>query len=272
MDKLLLYRLVTASTAAEGSTLTLEQNVRLLRDGISSEGKTIAEQLMNLDLLKGYEAALADAAGHQMWSAYRIKLLAAKALRSFGFDCSKVSSETTLQKICQEANEARMHARSLKDSGIYSFSYQLHFRVSNAELWPEGNDLMARLLMNMLQIEFGLEPLSIRSTEEYAKMLNSAVREDIEDIFTSHASEVMAPVSKCRRADIPVGTDGPVKNSTRILQILSAHPRYTTADLADMLQISAKGVEKHLSKLKKAGSLLRIGPDKGGWWKVNHTV
>jgi len=282
MDKLLLYRLVTASTAAEGSTLTLEQNVRLLRDGISSEGKTIAEQLMNLDLLKGYEAALADAAGHQMWSAYRIKLLAAKALRSFGFDCSKVSSEATLQKICQEANEVRMHARSLKDSGIYSFSYQLHFRVSNAELWPEGNDLMARLLMNMLQIEFGLEPLSIRSTEEYAKMLNSAVREDIEDIFTSHASEVMAPVSKCRRADIrpktgpgpvvPVGTDGPVKNSTRILQILSAHPRYTTADLADMLQISAKGVEKHLSKLKKAGSLLRIGPDKGGWWKVNHTV
>ena len=85
MDKLLLYRLVTASTAAEGSTLTLEQNVRLLRDGISSDGKTIAEQLMNLDLLKGYEAALADAESHQMWSAYRIKLLAAQALRSFGF-------------------------------------------------------------------------------------------------------------------------------------------------------------------------------------------
>ena len=146
MDKLLLYRLVTASTAAEGSTLTLEQNVRLLRDGISSDGKTIAEQLMNLDLLKGYEAALADAESHQMWSAYRIKLLAAQALRSFGFDCSKVNGEATLQKICQEANEARMHARTLKEDGLYSFSYSLHFRVSNAELWPQGTAPMADVM------------------------------------------------------------------------------------------------------------------------------
>lgn len=267
MDKLLLYRLVTASTAAEGSTLTLEQNVRLLRDGISSDGKTIAEQLMNLDLLKGYEAALADAESHQMWSAYRIKLLAAQALSSFGFDCSKVNGEATLQKICQEANEARMHARTLKEDGLYSFSYSLHFRVSNAELWPQGNDLMARLLMNMLQMEFGLEPLSIRDPEEYAKLLGSAVREDIEDIFTSHASEVLAPLSKCRHLTLK-NHEVPVKNSTRILQILSSHPRYTTADLAETLGISTKGVEKHISNLKKLGSLLRIGPDKGGWWKV----
>jgi len=266
MDNLVLYKLVTASTAADGSTLSLEQNLRLLRDGVSSEGKTIAEQLMNLDLLKGYEAAMKDAASHQVWSAYRIKLLAAKALRSFGFDCSKVRSEAELQKICQEANEARMHARSLKENGIYEVSYSIHFRVSDAELWPKGNDLMARLLMNMLQMEFGLEPISIRKPEEYDTLLHSAVREDIEDIFTSHAKEVMAPVSKCR---FPLVKEAPVRNSARILQILSAHPRYTTADLAKLLNISAKGVEKHLSNLKKAGSLLRIGPDKGGWWKVN---
>jgi ATP-dependent DNA helicase RecG len=53
-----------------------------------------------------------------------------------------------------------------------------------------------------------------------------------------------------------------------VLQILSAHPRYTTDDLAKLLGISSKGVEKHLAKLKKSGALLRVGPDKGGWWKV----
>ncbi|MCR5520183.1 MAG: winged helix-turn-helix transcriptional regulator [Bacteroidales bacterium] len=265
MDKTVLYKLVTASTAAEGSTLSLQENVRLLRDGVSSEGKTIAEQLMNLDLLKGYEAAVEDASSHQIWSAYRIKLLAAKALRNFGFDCSRIRSEAALQKICQEANEARMHARTLKSEGLYNVSYSIHFRVSDAELWPEGNDLMARLLMNMLQLEFGLEPISIREPEEYATLLRSAVREDIEDVFTSHAKEVMAPVSKCRFPQVKEAT---VKNSARILQILTEHPRYTTADLAEILQISAKGVEKHLANLKKSGSLQRIGPDKGGWWKV----
>lgn len=262
MDKTKLYILITNSTALAGSTLTLAQNKRLLGDGVSSDGKTISEQLLNLDLRDAYEAAFKDAAAHQMWSAYRIKLLAGKALKSFGFDCNNVSNEVALQKVCQEANEARMHARTLKDEGIYAASFSIHFRVSDAALWPEGNDIMARLLMNMLQVEFELEPLTIKNVEEYHKILGSAVREDIADIFTKHAWKVLAPVVKVPTADAPI------KNSIRILDILTLHPRYTTADLAEELKISAKGVEKHLARLKKTGALFRVGPDKGGHWLV----
>ncbi|MBO4654838.1 MAG: hypothetical protein J5644_04775 [Bacteroidales bacterium] len=32
--------------------------------------------------------------------------------------------------------------------------------------------------------------------------------------------------------------------------------------------MSDKGVRKNIDKLKQAGLLTRIGPDKGGWWKV----
>ena len=268
MDKTKLYILVTNSTALAGSTLTLEQNTRLLDEGISSEGKTIAEQLLNLDVKAAYESALKEAASHQMWSAYRVKMLAGKALKSFGFDCNVVRNEAALQKLCQEANEARMHARTLKDEGLYAASFSIHFRVSDAELWPEGNDIVARLLMNMLQVEFGLEPLSVKNVAEYEKILGSAVREDIADIFTQHAWEVLAPVAKCERIVCPKSHDAPLKNGARILDLLTLHPRYTTADLAEALKISAKGVEKHLSKLKKDGALLRVGPDKGGHWLV----
>jgi fic family protein len=41
------------------------------------------------------------------------------------------------------------------------------------------------------------------------------------------------------------------------------------ATLAEKIGISQKGVEKQISKLKKDGILRRIGPDKGGKWKVN---
>ena len=268
MDKTKLYILITNSTALAGSTLTLAQNTRLLDDGVSSEGKTISEQLLNLDLKTAYESALKDAEAHQMWSAYRIKTLAGKALKSFGFDCNSVSNEAALQKVCQEANEARMHARTLKDEGLYAASFSIHFRISDAELWPKGNDIIARLLMNLLQVEFGLEPLSVKNVAEYEKILGSAVREDIADVFTKHAWEVLAPVAKCEEIARPKSNDAPLKNSGRILDILTLHPRYTTADLAEVLNISAKGVEKHLSKLKKTGALLRVGPDKGGHWLV----
>ena len=32
--------------------------------------------------------------------------------------------------------------------------------------------------------------------------------------------------------------------------------------------ITAKAVEKHLARLKADGIIERIGPAKGGWWKV----
>lgn len=43
----------------------------------------------------------------------------------------------------------------------------------------------------------------------------------------------------------------------------------TTATLAEALGISAKAIEKHLSKLKSEGIISRIGPDKGGHWEVH---
>jgi len=285
-----LYTLVTNSTALEGSTLKLEQNVRLLEDGISSEGKTIAEQLLNLDLYAAYEAAFKDASEHQSWSGYRVKTLCSKALRSYGFDCSRVRDESVLQRICQEANEARMHAKTLGPEGLYAASFLVHFRFSDAVLWPKGNDIAGRLLMNMMQVEFGLEPLSVADSEGYKRILSAAVHEDISDIFTRHAGEVLLPAGRCpvasggtdpsallrnhirENAAGAVPPEAKVKNSTRILELLTVHPRYTTAELAAILHISAKGVEKHLANLKRSGVLLRVGPDKGGHWQVLRIV
>lgn len=226
MDKQTLYILVTNSTILEGSTLNLAQNIRLLEDGVSSEGKTITEQLKNIDLFKAYQMALKDAEGHQVWSGYRLKSLAARALKCRGFDCNKVSDEAALQAICHEANEARMHFRTLGEEGLRKAADSIRSKVEKASLWQEGNVVMGRLLANMLEFEFGLEPSGSRPAR------------------------------------------GTSNNAARILDILAKHPRFTTADLAGILHISDKGVEKHLANLKKSGRLQRVGPDKGGFWEV----
>ena len=314
MEKDTLYALIANSTALEGGTLNLAQTKRLLEEGVSSEGKTIAEQLLSMDLAAAYEKVQAMAEGHEFLSAFKLRTIAAIALKSSGHDGSiAVSDETGILKMCAEVNEARLHKNTTTREDLYKASYLAHFRVSAVKPWPVHNDMMARLIMHEIQLDFGLEPTFVADDGEYRKTLEAAVREDIADIFVSHAGAAMntaaprlpvAAGNDGRRAVTPdrpsvtpdliggplakpqpkpepkrlpvvagndrkkAGNDGKPKTRDIILSLLSEHPFFTTADLAARIGISAKGVEKHLSRLKADGSLKRIGPDQGGRWSV----
>ena len=54
-DKFYLYSIITHSTAIEGSTVTEVEAQLLFDEGIAAKGKSIIEQLMNLDLKNAYE-------------------------------------------------------------------------------------------------------------------------------------------------------------------------------------------------------------------------
>ena len=51
-DQFYLYSIITHSTAIEGSTVTEVEAQLLFDEGIAAKGKSIIEQLMNLDLIK----------------------------------------------------------------------------------------------------------------------------------------------------------------------------------------------------------------------------
>ena len=52
------------------------------------------------------------------------------------------------------------------------------------------------------------------------------------------------------------------------MEQMRSNPSITIAELCEILGLSDKGVRKNIDKLKQAGLLTRIGPDKGGYWKV----
>ena len=54
----------------------------------------------------------------------------------------------------------------------------------------------------------------------------------------------------------------------KILQLLNNHPTYSARKLAEVIGITPKAIEKHLTNLKAEGLILREGPDKGGSWTV----
>jgi len=59
-----------------------------------------------------------------------------------------------------------------------------------------------------------------------------------------------------------------VKTREKVIDLIKNNPKITTAELAEILEITVKGVEWNLAKLKEKGIIKRIGPAKGGYWKV----
>lgn len=56
-----------------------------------------------------------------------------------------------------------------------------------------------------------------------------------------------------------------------ILELISKTPDITTARLAEETGLTPKGIEWQIAQLKKNGLLERVGPDKGGYWKIKES-
>ena len=58
-------------------------------------------------------------------------------------------------------------------------------------------------------------------------------------------------------------------NQKKILEIIRENPCVTQKELSEQIGINTKNIRNNIAKLKTAGLLTRIGPDKGGYWQIN---
>ncbi|MDP8262459.1 MAG: ATP-binding protein [Candidatus Ancaeobacter aquaticus] len=58
------------------------------------------------------------------------------------------------------------------------------------------------------------------------------------------------------------------KTSQKILELMKNNPIITIAELAPVIGVSERTVKYQIANLKKSGLLKRVGPDKGGYWKI----
>ncbi|MBO7597330.1 MAG: winged helix-turn-helix transcriptional regulator [Bacteroidales bacterium] len=59
-----------------------------------------------------------------------------------------------------------------------------------------------------------------------------------------------------------------IKTAVKIVSCMKDNPYITIPELCEQAGLSDRGVRYHIEILKKAGTIVRIGPDKGGQWKV----
>ena len=58
------------------------------------------------------------------------------------------------------------------------------------------------------------------------------------------------------------------KSSEKILDLVRRNPAVSAREMADVLGLTSRAVEKQVSKLRKDARIRRVGPDKGGRWEV----
>ena len=187
-EKFYLYSIITHSTAIEGSTVTEFENQLLFDQGITAKGKTIIEQMMNLDLKRAYEESIRLAGNHTDITVDILKSLAHLVMQNTGStyktalgDFSSANGDlrlvnvtagvggksylsyqkipTRLQEFCDWLNAQRKCA--MPASERYDLSFEAHYRLVTIHPWADGNGRMARLIMNHIQFEFGLIPSKV---------------------------------------------------------------------------------------------------------------
>ena len=97
-NKFYLYSIITHSTAIEGSTVTEIENQILFDDGITSNKRTIVEQMMNLDLKEAYEYGIKWIKGHKPITVEWLITLASKVMARTGSDYHSMAGDFSSAK------------------------------------------------------------------------------------------------------------------------------------------------------------------------------
>ena len=307
-EKFYLYSIITHSTAIEGSTVTEIENQLLFDEGISAKGKSISEQMMNLDLKKAYEKSIRIAKSHSDITIEMLKGLARLVMMNTGSTYKTALGEFSsasgdlrllnvtagvggrsylsyqkvpekLQEFCDWINEER--SKPMSTAERYNLSFEAHYRLVTIHPWADGNGRMARLVMNHIQFEFGLIPAKVLKEDkgDYINALIATRESDDINHFLDFMTEEMVKTISADidlflestgegRENTPIGREKKQISREKILDLLKVHPKYSARKLAEAIGITDKAVEKHLTKLKAEGLIRREGPDKGGKWFV----
>ena len=300
-EKFYLYSIITHSTAIEGSTVTELENQMLFDEGISAKGKTIVEQMMNLDLKRAYEESIRLAKEKTPITVDVLKALSKLVMQNTGSTYKTALGEFSsangdlrlvnvtagvggksylsyqkvpakLQEFCDWLNAQREKKMSMAER--YNLSFEAHYRLVTIHPWADGNGRIARLIMNHIQFEFSLVPAKVLK-EDKGDYINALIATRESDDITSFQDFMAEEMIKTITTDIntylkSTGESGEKKQKSRekILLLLQAHPEYSAKRLSEEIGVTEKAIEKQLAKLKADGRIKRNGPDKGGRWEV----
>ena len=312
-DKLYLYSIISHSTAVEGSTVTEIENRLLFDEGISPN-KPIGELMMNIDLKSAYEEAKRIAEQHLDYSVEMLCRLSALVMKNTGkeyktaignFNSSNGElrrlnvtagrggkSYMSYQKVpkrlddfCNWINAQRKTISKDDVDKIYELSFLAHYNLVYIHPWADGNGRMARLVMNMIQMECGVIPSIVKKEkrEDYIKSLAESQDNDNPDsfirfMFVHHVDNLKIAISEYKQSieNDTLNLKNDTLNDTlklsdkekNIIDLIKKQKDISISEIMLKTGFSRPTVTRSFDSLKKKGLLVRVGAKKNGYWEI----
>lgn len=307
--KFYLYSIITHSTAIEGSTVTEIENRLLFDEGIGAQ-KPLIEQMMNIDLKAAYEQSIVYAREHNDYTVELLRSLSALVMKNTGseyntmlgnFSAAKgelrllnVSAgiggrsylsyqkvPARLQEFCQWLNAERKHLHEADIEAVYDLSFEAHYRLVNIHPWADGNGRMSRLVMNMIQYEFGVVPSIVKKEKRKQYISSLEQSEEAEDsknfktfMLQHHCDNLLKQIEEYKHsmddefhsAKSDSALDGTM--ALRIIGALRAKPSATMDNLSNTLGIARRTLVRYMNKLQEDNKIKRVGGRRYGHWEI----
>jgi Fic family protein len=168
------------------------------------------------------------------------------------------------------------------DSHPLIASAVFHYEFEFIHPFSDGNGRMGRLWQSLIlsrwQPVLAYLPVETvikqRQQAYYDQLAAADARVDcsgfIEFILTAIEESLQEAIRPLQDHETPGKTrvKTPGKTPERILALLADTPALSIPELAQHIGKSESAIERAIRKLREAGRLLRVGPDKGGHWRV----
>lgn len=313
-DKFYLYSIVAHSTAIEGSTVTEIEAQLLFDEGITSSKRTWMEQMMNIDLKNAYVYGKRQIEHHPDITPTWLCALSAKVMEHTGSEYNALGGTFSaakgelrklnvtagiggrsymsylkvpdrLQSFCDELNHRRKDINKCDAVAAYELSFWAHYELVTIHPWADGNGRMARLLMNLLQMEQNVLPVKVTSSDkaDYIQALIDTREADDISIFINfmaglHCRNMATDIEQYlssteqdasdKRAIKQEASDKTSDKTQQILRFVSSHPCCRSTDVAAHLGLSQQRTRHYLAQLVKEERLQTQGANKNRVYSI----
>ena len=307
-QKFYLYSIVTHSTAIEGSTVTEIENHLLFDEGIAAKGRSLTEQMMNIDLKDAYLYAFKIASETIKYTPKLLQHLSALVMRRTGSEYSTLAGQFDSSKgefrlcnvsagiggrsylaynkvpravddFCNWLNDQISAIDKTDIAGCYRLSFEAHLRLVSIHPWVDGNGRATRLVMNMIQRQLGLVPSIVRKEDKGEYIQSLVDSREVEDSYITQDVMLRHHIANLNRLVLQYHGNDTVnwqydtvnelkEGLKRIYTAIRNNPTITHTQLMEMFNISASTTKRATRDLKKLGYIERDGSDKTGKWIV----
>lgn len=154
-----------------------------------------------------------------------------------------------------------------------------HFVFETIHPFSDGNGRIGRFWQtvilgkwNRLFYALPIENMVLTHQRKYYKSLNESQKKSDAGAFVDFMLDMIFRTLKAK-GDLKGGkkkvvSKGGKKTTKKLIEMMRKNPKVTLAEMVSELGISRSAIQKHILRLKDAQLLRRVGPDKGGEWRV----